>query len=34
MQGGDSNTLVKRGEKKQGLKEEHYWYARSIAFKV
>jgi hypothetical protein len=34
MQGGDSNTLVRRRNKKQGLKEEHYWYVNSIAFKV
>jgi len=30
MQGGDSNTLVRRGKKKHGLKEEHYWYVHSI----
>jgi hypothetical protein len=34
MQGGDSNTLVRRGKKKQGFMEEHYWYVHSIAFKV
>jgi hypothetical protein len=33
MQGGDSNTFMRR-KKKQGLKEEHYWYVNSIAFKV